>query len=254
MKAIILAAGKGTRLGDLTRDIPKPMLPINGKPLLEYIILYLKRNGITEIGINLFTLHEQITEYFGDGSEFGVKLKYSYEGKLLGTAGSLVKFEDWLNVEEKFIVIYGDILTNQPLELLTKIHSDNNAFATLLLHRRKESNSYIEMDKFSRIVCFKERPGVEKLGIIKKLNPDGFLVNSAIQILSKEALDYIKINDCFDLPRDVYSKILNKQKIYGFELTGNRIAIDSAERYEQAKTAVKQGIYNLELVEFNHED
>ena len=235
MKAIILAAGRGTRLGNLTEEIPKPMLPINGKPLLEYIILYLKKNGITEIGINLFTMGNQIVDHFGNGKKLNVNIHYSFENKLLGTAGSLLSFEEWLGGEEDFIVIYGDILTNQPLKPLIELHKKNNAFATLLLHRRKESNSFVYMNEESRIIDFLERPSREKLNSLKNKNQGLDLVNSAVQILSIDALDYIKENQCFDLPKDVYSKVLNDKKIYGLELTGDRIAIDSPERYEQAK-------------------
>ena len=243
MKSIILAAGKGTRLGNLTNEIPKPMLPINGKPLLEYIVLYLKNNGIIEIGINLFTMSEQIVEYFGDGEKWDLKIHYSFEDRLLGTAGSIVKFEEWLKDEEKFLVIYGDILTNQSLKPLIELHKKNNTFATLLLHRRKKSNSFVCMNEISRIVSFLERPSSEKLNSLKNNNTGLALVNSGVQVLSIDVLDYIKENQCFDLPKDVYSKVLNDKKIYGLELTGDRIAIDSPVRYEQAKQAVKQGLF-----------
>ena len=242
MKAIILAAGKGTRLANLTNEIPKPMLPINGKPLLEYIVLYLKSNGISEIGINLFTMSEQIVDYFGDAEKWDLKIHYSFEDRLLGTAGSLVKFEEWLRNEENFLVIYGDILTNQSLKPLIELHKNNNAFATLLLHRRKKSNSSVKIDSDNRVINFLERPNSDQLvEIIDK--EDLGLVNSAVQVLSIDVLDYIKKSQCFDLPKDVYSKVLNNKKIYGLELKGDRIAIDSPERYEQAKQAVKQGLF-----------
>lgn len=236
MKAIILAAGKGTRLGGLTEDIPKPMLPIKGKPLLEHIIAYLKRNGINEIGVNLFTMPEKITDYFGNGSNFGVKIKYSREVELRGTAGSLIPFKNWLGNED-FLVIYGDILTNQQLAPLIGLHKHNKAFATLLLHRRQISNSFIAIDEDSKVVDFIERPKNEELNRLKQLHPEGFLVNSALQILSKNALDYIENNKCFDLPRDVYTNVLKDNPLYGYELTGERIAIDSPERYNEAQQA-----------------
>ncbi len=234
MKAIILAAGKGTRLGGLTKEIPKPMLPINDKPLLEYIISYLKNNGIKDIGINLFTMGEQIENYFKDGSKFDVNIKYSYEKKLAGTAGSLLAFEDWLDNED-FIVIYGDIITNQPLQPLIELHKKNTAFATLFLHRRKTSNSFIELNVNNQIIDFKERPEGDELKVLEKSNPDGFLVNSAIQILNKDILSYIKENSSFDLPKDIYSKEFNNKTILGLELKKKRIAIDSQERYNEAQ-------------------
>jgi mannose-1-phosphate guanylyltransferase / phosphomannomutase len=242
MKAIILAAGKGTRLGNLTQEIPKPMFPINGKPLLEYVISYLKKNEINEIGINLFTMSDKMLDYFGDGSKYNVKIFYSFEDRLMGTAGALVKFEKWLNNED-FIVIYGDVLTNQPLKPLIELHRQKNSFATLFLHKRKTSNSYVEINNKLRIIRFLERPTTNEVNKIKNQTIDYGLVNSAIQIISKDALAYIKDNTCFDLPKDVYSKVLNEKKIYGLELTGDRVAIDSLKRYNEAEIGAKKGIY-----------
>jgi NDP-sugar pyrophosphorylase family protein len=210
------------------------MLPIQGKPLLEHIILYLKNNGITEIGINLFTMSEQITDYFEDGKRLGVKIEYSKEDELQGTAGSLLPFSQWLSGED-FLVIYGDILTNQELAPLIEMHHKKDAFATLLLHKRKYSNSCIVLDDERRITKFYERPGKNKLKELKHIFPEGFLVNSAVQVLSNKILNYINENNCFDLPRDVYCEVLDAEKIYGFELKGERIAIDSPERYRLAQ-------------------
>jgi len=234
MKAIILAAGKGTRLGGLTDEIPKPMLPVHGKPLLEYIILYLKHNGITEVGINLFTMPEQITDYFGIGEKLGVKIEYSPEHELQGTAGSLLPFSEWLSGED-FLVIYGDILTNQKLKPMIDLHKKNSAFATLLLHKRKYSNSCIILNEKNRIIEFYERPDKKKIKELKRIFPNGFLANSAIQVLSNKILKYISDYNCFDLPKDVYCKVVNDKKIYGLELSGERIAIDSPERYNLAQ-------------------
>ena len=179
---------------------------------------------------------EQITDYFGDGKQFGVKIEYSLETELLGTAGSLLSFKNWLG-DEDFLVIYGDILTNQALAPIIALHKKYQTFATLLLHHRKVSNSFIELDANSKIIDFKERPNDEELEKLKLKHPEGFLVNSAVQILSKDCLDYIEEHKCFDLPKDIYSKVLNEKSLYGYVLEGERIAIDSPERYEQAQDA-----------------
>ena len=97
MKAVLLAAGKGERLGKLTQGIPKPMIPTDGKPILEWNIELCRKYGITELFINLFHLPHIIKEYFGDGSRFGVSIKYSEEAELLGTAGGVKQFSDMLN-------------------------------------------------------------------------------------------------------------------------------------------------------------
>jgi mannose-1-phosphate guanylyltransferase/phosphomannomutase len=234
MKAIVLAAGKGTRLGNLTHEIPKPMLPVNGRPVLEHIISWLKINGFLDIGVNLYTMPKQISDYFGDGSKMGVNIHYVYETRLSGTAGAIPKFKDWLHNDDNFLVVYGDILTDQPLSFLIDAHNQHNAFATLLMHRRKASNSFIELGSNGRIVNFIERPDDIEMKKLGSDNPQGFLVNSAVQILSHESLDYIISNDCSDLPRDVYAPNCKTKNIYGVELTGKRVAIDSPERYKSA--------------------
>lgn len=125
-------------------------------------------------------------------------------------------------------------MTDQPLSILIDVHNQHSAFATLLMHKRKTSNSFIELCSDGRIVNFLERPDDIEMERLEIDNPDGFLVNSAIQILSRESLDYIISNDCFDLPRNVYVPNCKTKRIYGVDLTGKRVAIDSPERYKLA--------------------
>ncbi len=124
------------------------------------------------------------------------------------------------------------------MQPLIELHKKSAAFATLYLHRRKTSNSFIELDSNSQIIDFKERPKGNELKELEKLNPNGFLVNSAIQILNKEVIKYIKEKKSFDLPKDIYSKEFKNKKILGLELTEQRIAIDSQERYNEAQDLV----------------
>src|SRR3989344_735422 len=108
-QAVILCAGLGTRLRPVTDTIPKPMLPLLGKPMLEYNIEQFKKHGVTEFFFNLHYLPEVIREYFGDGSKWGVKITYNFEPKILGTAGGMKSFEDKL--DDTFFLIYGDMLS-----------------------------------------------------------------------------------------------------------------------------------------------
>ncbi|TSA55924.1 MAG: nucleotidyltransferase family protein, partial [Planctomycetaceae bacterium] len=150
MKAVILCAGTGSRLGNLTKAVPKPMLPLNGKPLLAYTLNYLTKFDIREIAINVHFSPDQITDYFKDGQSYGASLHYSHEEKLLGTAGALVKLAPWLADEKEFLVLYGDILTDQNISLLIDKHHKERSFATLLLHKRKKSNSIVKIDETNR--------------------------------------------------------------------------------------------------------
>src|SRR5690606_14556344 len=110
VKALILAAGKGTRLGPLTLACPKPMIEVGGRPLLAHNIAWLRAQGITQIAINLHHMPEAITSYLGDGSRFGVDIVYSHEPELMGTAGAARKLEWFL--DQRFVVFYGDGFTN----------------------------------------------------------------------------------------------------------------------------------------------
>ena len=242
MKAVVLCAGLGSRLGNLTKAIPKPMLPLNGKPLLAYTLNYLARFDIREIAVNLHFFPEQIMDYFKDGYSYGVHLHYSHEEKLLGTAGALVKLFPWLAGEDEFLVLYGDILTDQDISLLIDKHLKERSFATLLLHKRKKSNSIVKMDDSSRITCFEERPSEGKRKYLLKDNGEVW-VNSGMQVLSKRALDYIVKINAFDLPRDVYCRVIESEQISGVPLIGYRAAIDSPHRYHEAEQAIKRGDY-----------
>ena len=121
MKAFILAAGLGTRLRSLGLEVPKVMVPIGGKPLLEHHLELFKRQGIREFIVNVHYLPEQITRYFGDGTRFGVKITYSQEPELLGTAGAVKKMEQELR-DEAFIVFYGDNLVRVNFASLVAFH------------------------------------------------------------------------------------------------------------------------------------
>lgn len=225
MKAIILCAGYGTRLGDLTKDTPKPMLTVNGKPLLEYIIDNCRKYGFTDIAINLHYKGDTIRAYFGDGTRYSVKITWFHEQELLGTAGSVRAMRPFVDNDEPFLVHYGDIITNQNFGAMLRFHTSKpDAVATLLVHTRKNSNSIIVTDNDQRITQFIERPSEE---LRARYSSD--LVNSGIALCSSEIFNYI--GTCAkDLPRDVYSLIVNKAVLYAFYLDSFRVAVDSVER------------------------
>jgi mannose-1-phosphate guanylyltransferase/phosphomannomutase len=236
MKALILCAGYGTRLGDLTREIPKPMLPIGGKPLLAYNIRYLARYGFDQIAINLHFKPEIIKDYFGDGSALGVSLHYVYEETLLGTAGAVKNLADYFSDADDFLVMYGDLLIDQDLTAMLAFHRAKQVSATLLLHQRANSNSLVQMDSDNRITHFIERPTEEQ----RQAAPYPW-VNSGLQILNRRMRPHIPDKQPADLPRDVFMPALQHEAIYGFPLTGYRCAIDSPSRYIEAQAAVAEG-------------
>src|SRR5581483_12239283 len=161
MRAMVLSAGFGTRMGDLTREIPKPMLPLHGRPILEWILAHLARHGFREVAVNLHFRPEIIRHHFGDGGKVGLTITYSEEPQLLGTAGGVKKMESFLRQSDPFLAHYGDVVTDQDFSAMLAFHREKNALATLLLHQRAKSNSIVSLDAQQRIVGFLERPSEE---------------------------------------------------------------------------------------------
>ena len=239
MKAMVLCAGYGTRLGHLVEQVPKPMLPLGGRPMLEYILRHLARHGFDQIVVNLHFRPDVIRDYFGDGSQLGIRLTYSHEPELLGTAGGIKKMADFLGGPEPFLVHYGDVITDQDFAAMLHFHSQQRALATLLVHQRDHSNSVIGLDEEQRIVGFLERPSeAQRQTLISRW------VNSGVAICDCQLLDAIPTSEVCDLPRDIYSKLIGSRRLFAFPLTGYRCAVDSPERLQEAAAAVARGIFN----------
>lgn len=244
MRAMVLCAGYGTRLGNLTRDVPKPMLCLQDRPLLEYILRHLAQYGFDQIAINLHFMPEAIQEYFQAGSWLNVQLTYSYEPELLGTAGGVKKMEHFLRQDGLFLIQYGDVLTDQNLMEMVEFHRARQALVTLLVHQRARSNSIVSMDEERRIVGFLERPTEQE-----RAEVNSPWVNSGICIGTPELLDAIPANVTCDLPRDIFPKLVGSGRLYGFPLSGYRCAIDSPERLTEARSALAEGRCRISLPE-----
>ena len=219
MKAIILCAGKCDRLKPLTDDLPKPMVPINSKPNLEYLILLCKKHGINEIAINTSYLPHKIKEYFINGDKFGVKLRYSFEPKLLGTSGALNNFRDFF--DETFFVIYGDNLTDINLSEMLRYHKDKRGLGTLYLHKQeiiteKTTPGIVLFDKNYKITEIIEKPNEFERAKLKKISERKKLSNSGIYILEPEILKLIP-EGFSDFANNIFPKVINSgYSLYGF--------------------------------------
>jgi len=158
MKALFLAGGLGTRLRPLTNNLPKPMVPIMGKPLLERNIENLKRFGIDEIVLSTCYKPAKIQKYFGDGSRFGVKISYICEDEPLGTAGAIKNAERFFN--DTFLVFNADILSDFDISEMIKYHREKGALATIAVTQVDNPSTYgvIEHDENGFITAFKEKP------------------------------------------------------------------------------------------------
>ncbi|WP_323431819.1 sugar phosphate nucleotidyltransferase [Lutispora sp.] len=209
IKAVIMAGGKGTRLRPLTCGIPKPMVPIFDKPVMEYTIKLLKKNGIESIGVTVAYLPQVIMDYFSDGADYGVKLHYFIEDAPLGTGGSVRNTGDFL--EDTFIVMSGDALTDLNLHEALEFHKNKKSKATLVLKREAVPIEYgvIITDDDGSIIRFLEKPSWGEVF--------SDTVNTGIYILEPEVLEYYEPGVNFDFSKDLFPKLLrDKVPIYGY--------------------------------------
>lgn len=228
-KAIILAAGRGSRMEDLCKDLPKPMLEVGGRPILAHTIEHLLKNGISEIGINTHYNHQVINNFIKDYYPTN-KIHIVYEEELTGTAGALRNFKDFLSDQKQFIVIAGDILTDYPYQELLKFHQTTRAEISFVYHERRKSNSLLEVDKRGKVTSFQERP---RDNAFKESQNNK--INSSIYCFNLEVLDSIAHQGVLDIPRDIFPSYLKEQKLYATPLKGRRWAIDTPARLKEAR-------------------
>jgi mannose-1-phosphate guanylyltransferase len=240
MKAMILAAGLGTRLGEATRDVPKAMLDVNGHPLLEYIIASLAPHGFDDVVVNLHHHGGMIRDFFEDGSRWGVRIVYSEERELLGTAGAVKNVEPFFG-EGDFLVHYGDVVTDQDLTAMMEYHRTHDGLGTIMVHQRRGSNSVLTLDEHRRITSFLERPA-------GNVDSSSTWVHSGVAILRNPVLNLIPVNTPCDLPRDVYAPAIARgERFFAWPLSGYRCAVDSRERLEDLRAASQDGRLAIRL-------
>jgi len=235
-KAMILAAGEGTRLRPLTLDCPKPMLPVAGRPLLEHTVEWLRRHGVSEIAVNLHYKPLSITGHFGDGSRFGVAITYSHEEQLLGTAGAVKRLEHFFH--GTFVVIYGDVLTDLDLTAMAAFHRDRGGAGSVALYRvdNPSARGLVETDGDGRILRFVEKPRPEEVFTD--------LANAGVYILEPEILDHIPTERRYDFGRDLFPDLLRRGvRLYGYPIPEATRLIDIGipESYQEA-----QGLFSPE--------
>ncbi|WP_367277857.1 HAD-IIIA family hydrolase [Clostridium sp.] len=237
MKAVILAGGMGTRLGNYTKEIPKPMILLKGKPVLEYQIENLKSYGIINIILVIGHLGFKIKEYFGDGIDFGVNIEYFEENKPLGTGGALYYIKDKLT--EDFILAYGDVVFDLNIDRFIDFHRANNGIGTLTVH--PNSHPYD-----SDVLMVGKDEMVE--GIIRKNEKRDFFysncVNAGIFIFKKTLVEYVLEDKKQDLEKDIISKLIIEKKIYAYRTTEYIKDMGTPDRYELVQKHLEKGIIN----------
>ena len=222
MKAFILAAGLGTRLKDLTKDLPKPLLKVKGKSLIEWNILKLKRAGFEHIIINTHYLGDLIEDHIGNGEKFNLKISYSREEEILGTGGALIKAKDLIG-RETFLILSGDLWTDYPFSRLINYDSKKKAHLILLKKgKEKEAdmnlkNDYIFVDKKSKELTY-----------------------SGIGLINPKIYEGIKI-DKLKLWKDLLLPLVSKQEISGEVYNGLALNINLKKDLEELDVAISEG-------------
>jgi len=221
-----MAGGEGTRLRPITCGKPKPMIDVMGRPVMEHIIELMKNAGIKDIAVTLMYMPQVITDYFGDGSSFGVNLEYFIEETPLGTAGSVKNAQEFL--DDDFIIISGDCLTDIDINAAIDFHRRNNSVATLVLSRVDTPLEYgvVVTDDNGKIVRFLEKPSWSEVF--------SDTANTGIYVLSPSVLDMINAGEKYDFSQDLFPRLLNDEKpMFGYVAEGYWCDIGDLNAYKK---------------------
>ncbi len=241
-KAMVLAAGLGTRLRPLTDLISKPMAPIVNRPVMEHIVRLLVKHNFTDIVCNLHWYPDEIRNYFGDGSRWGVNIVYSYEKKLLGTAGGVKNVEDFFE-NNTFLVISGDALTDIDLTAAVEFHKKKGGIATLVLSEVEDTSKYgaVLIDEDKRIKGFQEKP--------LSGEAESNLANSGIYLFEPEVFSYMPCRGEFcDFGKNVFPGLLSKNIVYyGYCHNQYWNDVGGLDEYQQGNFDALEGKVNVSI-------
>lgn len=241
MKAVVMAGGEGTRLRPMTANQPKPLLPVVNRPIMEHVLRLLKRHGFEDTVVTVQFLATLIRNYFGDGEELGMSLRYVAEEVPLGTAGSVKNAEEHLR-GEPFIVISGDALTDIDLTDMVRFHRENGALVTIGLKRVANPLEFgiIIVDDNGRIQRFLEKPTWGQVF--------SDTVNTGIYIMEPEVLDHVAPGENVDWSGDVFPKLLKAgAPLYGYIADGYWEDVGTHESYLRAQADVLSGKVDVEI-------
>ncbi len=243
-----MAAGFGTRLEPLTLAVPKPMVPIVNRPTMQHNLELLKNHGITEITANIHYHPEQIENYFGDGAKFGVNLCYSFEEKLLGTAGGVKQMARQIaRVDGTFVVLSSDALTDINLGRLVEFHKKKRALATIALCEVSDVSEFgvVLQDPDGRITGFQEKPA--------PADALSRLANTGIYVFEPEVLDLIP-DGPYDFGRQLFPRLVaEKAPLYGHQMVGYWNDVGGLAQYVQSNYDAMKGSLQLRVPGRRHD-
>ena len=235
-----MAGGFGTRLRPLTCNLPKPMVPVAGKPMMEHVINLLKRHNFKDLVVLLYFQVKQIKDYFGSGADFGVNIEYIKSEDNYGTAGSVKNAEHLLG--DRFLIISGDVLTDFDLRKVVDFHTARNAKATMVLTRVENPLAYgvVIVDDDGRITRFLEKPSWGQVF--------SDTINTGIYVLEKEVLQAIPPKTEFDFSRELYPGMLKRgESLFGYVAEGYWKDIGDVNEYFRCHQDILEGRLSLEL-------
>ncbi len=238
MKAVVMAGGFGTRIQPLTSSMPKPMIPVFNKPMMEYIIGSLKAAGIVDIVILLYFKPDVIKGYFGDGSDFGVRINYVLPDDDYGTAGAVKKAQKYL--DERFIIVSGDLITDFKIQEIIGFHEVKNSLATITLTSVPDPLQFgvVITDKESKILRFLEKPGWGEVF--------SDTINTGIYVFEPEILQYIPEDSNFDFSKDLFPKLMASGiDIFGYNAKGYWRDVGNPDSYRAALLDIMEGQVTL---------
>lgn len=224
-KAFILAGGQGVKMRPLTYELPKPMIPVSGKPILEHIIELLRSYDIREIVLLVGSLGDKIRNYFGDGSKFAVSINYVEEGKRSGTAGPLLKARQLLDASP-FIMMYGDVLADINLRDMIAFHQDCGKHVTMAVTSVDAPGDWGVIGlQGKRVVSFAEKPHQASIS---------HNINAGIFVMEPTIFDYVPNKSFAMLEKDVLPKLVAQDKLCGYVFEGKWFDVATPEIYERA--------------------
>ncbi|OXS56169.1 mannose-1-phosphate guanylyltransferase [Cohnella sp. CIP 111063] len=226
MKALLLAGGLGTRLRPLTEHLPKPMALVGNRPWLEHLLLHYKEQGVNEFVIAVKHYRELIESYLGDGSKYGVRIDYSVEKELLGTAGAIKNAERLLS--DRFVVVNADIIHQVNLTAALRYHEEHGGAVTICLTEVEDPSHYgvVEQTDGGRIVRFTEKP--------KKEEAPSNRINAGIYIMERRALDFVPAGKVVSIEKETFPLLIdNGSGVYGHPIGGYWMDMGTKERYRQ---------------------
>ncbi len=243
-KAMIMAAGAGTRLNPLTIKVPKPMVPVVNIPILEFILKHLQKFGINDVIANTHYIADSIQNVYGGENRLNINFQYVYEPELTGTAGGVKKTEFFFAPGKTFIVISGDALTDVNIEKLYEQHKKSGAMATMALKEIPISEvanfGVVVLNSNSRVVGFQEKPRPEEA----KSN----LVNTGIYIFETDIFKYIPANQFYDFAKNVFPAIIaNNESLYAYVIDDYWNDIGTIKQYKYSSLDVLNGKVKLDM-------